>query len=419
MTTTDATLVNSPPARPPVVRAVNLAGRALAALGVHRPALSLDALRTAAVRKAGHDDFGSDSYLPGLEALLHSLHYEARLNQLGRIVVAGQIVDALANRLTVVAWEKANPDLAAAPVPAPVVILGLGRTGTTILHETMAAAPGSRAPLQWEITDYRLAHSVTDSRTDKRVAKIDADIARTDKLVPGFSAIHFYDAHTPSECIGLTALDLCSEQFAALAWAPSYRRYLLAGDHHSVYEWHLRGLRYLQAGTPGVQWILKAPTHAAYLRELFGVYPDAKVINPHREPTEVIASLCSLYATLRRGFSDDVAVTEQAAADAAYAADIVGRAVAFRRDRPEVDDQICDVAFTRFLSDPAATLDQIHAELGLGFGADKRAAMLAYLRNRPREKYGRHRYALDDFGLDTDEVSALLEEYTRRFAGYF
>lgn len=419
MTATDATPVNSAPARPPVVRAVNLAGRALAALGVHRPALSVDALRTAAIRKAGQDDFGSDSYLPGLEALLYSLHHEARLNQFGRIVVAGQIVDALANRLTVVAWEKTDPDSAAAPVRAPVVILGLGRTGTTILHETLAAAPGSRAPLQWEITDYRLAHSVTDSRTDKRVAKIDADIARTDKLVPGFSAIHFYDAHTPSECIGLTALDLCSEQFAALAWAPTYRTFLLSGDHGSVYEWHLRGLRYLQARTPGVQWILKAPTHAAYLPELFGVYPDAKVINPHREPTEVIASLCSLYATLRRGFSDDVAVAEQAAADTAYAADIVGRAVEFRRHHPEFDDQICDVAFSRFISDPAATLADIHARLGLEFSADKRAAMLAYLRNRPREKYGRHRYSLDDFGLDAEDVSALLGEYTRRFGDYF
>ena len=169
---------HTPPSRPTGARILNTMGRGLSVLGIETPRLTGEAITKAAVRTSGFSDFGSDSYLAAMEPLLFSLEHEANLNQLGRIVLHGQIVSALASRLAVVAWEKANPDLAQAPVKAPLIIVGMPRTGTTILYETLAAAPHLRAPLTWECRDYALAHQITDPHNDPRIEKLGKAMSR-------------------------------------------------------------------------------------------------------------------------------------------------------------------------------------------------------------------------------------------------
>jgi LPS sulfotransferase NodH len=383
------------------------------------PTFTVEAICEAGQGMSGHSDFGSQSYLAPLEALCHAAESEAGLTDLGRMVLFGQIAAALANRLTVVAWEKAHPDAASAPLRAPLVILGLGRTGTTILQETLAAAPGWRTPLTWEITNMSLAHDVADPYSDPRVEQIDENIAQMNAMTPGFEAIHFYDAHTPSECVALTALDLMSEQFSGLAWMPSYRAFMMSQDHRSACDWHRRALRYLQATTPEVRWVLKAPNHSAYLGAFLDTYPDAMVVNPHRHPAEVVASLCSLYATLRKGWAEHGDVEKQALGDATYAAEIIQRAVDYRREHPDFDATVLDLAFTDFMADPDGTLASIFEHFGLELDDGARDAMRRYLDNRPREKYGKHQYTLGEFGLTPDQIARMFAGYIERFGQFF
>lgn len=378
----------------------------------------LASLRTTAELKAGCDDYGSDSYMAALEPLLYSLEHEAELNALGRQEMRSRIVAALANRLTVVAWEKTRPDLAAAPIEAPLVILGLGRTGSSILHETLAAAPDMRTPLIWQVRDFALVQQVKDSRTDHRIQAIDADIARKNEIVQGYAAIHHEDAHIPMECVALTILDMVSIQFGTVAWAPTYRRFLTSTDARSAYDWHKRALRYLQANVPGGRWVLKAPMHSLYIAALLGAYPDALIVQTHRDPTDVIGSLCSLYETLRRPWSTRTDVSGQAAADVAYTAQGVQRAVRYRRDHPDLDARVHDLAFKDFMADPASALASLHARLGLELSDEARAAMLGYLHDRPREKYGKHSYSLDQFGLDQDDLAPPFGDYVERYRDY-
>jgi hypothetical protein len=380
--------------------------------------LDLKALRTAAEAKAGYDDYGSDSYMAALEPLLFSLEHEAELNALGRQEMWNRIVAALANRLTVVAWEKAHPALAAAPIDAPLVILGLGRTGSSILHETLAAAPGMRTPLIWQVRDFALVQQVKDSRCDERVQAIEAEISRKNEIVQGYAAIHHEDAHIPMECVALTILDLVSIQFGTVAWTPTYRRFLTSTDARSAYDWHRRALRYLQADVPGARWVLKAPMHSLYIDALLETYPDALLVQTHREPTEVIGSLCSLYETLRRPWSHRTDVAGQAAADVAYTAEGVRRASRYRRARPDIDARVHDLAFKAFMADPANALARLHARLGLELSDEARAAMLAYLNNRPREKYGKHSYSLGQFGLGQSDLAPLFDDYVERYRDY-
>jgi hypothetical protein len=381
-------------------------------------AFTADAVRRAAEAKAGCDDYGCDSYMAGLEPLLWSLEHEAGFNALGRKEFHGRITAALANRLTVVAWEKANLELAAAPIAAPIVILGLGRTGSSILHETLAAAPGMRTPLIWQVRDFALVQHVRDSLADPRVQEIEAAITRKNEIVQGYAAIHHEDAHIPMECVALTILDLVSSQFATVAWAPTYRRFLTTTDARSAYRWHKRSLRYLQANTPGGRWVLKAPMHSLYIDAMIEAYPDALLVQTHRDPAEVIGSMCSLCETLRRPWSDRSDLSGDAAADTAFTAEGVRRAVRYRKDHPDVDARICDVAFRDFMGDPAGTLGRIYGKLGLDFTDAALDAMTGYLNNRPREKYGRHSYSLEQFGMTARDIAPLFAEYVDQYRDY-
>jgi len=369
------------------------------------------ALREDAVRKAGADDFSSDSYMAALEPLLHSIEHEMRLNERGRSEIRERIVDALANRLTVVAWEKANPEQATAPIEAPIIILGLPRTGSSILHETLAAAPGMRTPLIWEVRDYSLVHEVTDASSDPRMEAIEAAIARKNAAAPDYAAMHYENPHIPMECVALTMIDLVSTQYSTIAWAPTYRRFLLSHDARETYAWHRRALRFLQVRTPGKRWVLKAPMHSLFIAALIETYPDAILLQTHREPIKVVGSFCSLCATLRRAWSDDVRPEEQAPQDAAYAAELVRRAVQFRRNHPQEQARFHDVAFKRFMAEQEATLSEIFVHCGMPFTDAARDAMLDYLEARPRNKHGTHSYTLEQFGLSPEKLEPLFRDY--------
>lgn len=403
--------------RPPMARCVNTLGRGLDAIGVKTAKLTVRSVTAAAERKARLSDYGGDSYLAALEPLLWGLKHEARLNQLGRMVLRGMIVSALASRLAVVAWEKANPEAAKADIKAPLIVFGMPRTGTTILYEVLAADPRLRAPLTWECRDYKLAHDITSPHSDPRITKLGKNMERMDRLMPGFSAIHYFDPFIPTECVGLTILDLCSEQFPALAWLPTYRnQFLLKTDFKSAYGWHKRALRYFQATTPDTQWVLKTPLHSAYLGQLLTTYPDACLVHTHRDPMQVIASVSSLCYTGRSGWSDVVDKRQYADHDAGYIAEITRRATLFREDNPQHEARFIDIAFKNFMSDPMAQIDRIHTHFERPLPVSSRTAMSDYLENRPRNKYGVHRYTLDEFGLSRLQHEPLFSDYRRYFA---
>ncbi|MEO1406605.1 MAG: sulfotransferase, partial [Pseudomonadota bacterium] len=350
------------PKRPPVVRAINAMGGVMTKARLGLPRFTPDSIRRSAEKISGYSDYGSNSYAPGLAILCHALEHEADLNQMGRIVLHRQLSNALAGRLTVVAWEKAFPKQAEARIKTPLFVIGLPRTGTTILYETLAADPALRAPLTWECRDFALAHAAAaDPEGDPRVKKLGRQMEQIDRLMPGFTAIHKFGPFIPTECIGLMLLDMASEQFGSLAWLPSYRDFLLNNDFSSVYEWHKRGLRYLQATQPNKTWMLKSPLHTGYLDALLKTYPDARLIQTHRDPMRVIASVANLYRVSRGGWSDaEYDLPERAKSDAAYYAEFVRRATQFRKDHPEHADRFIDIAFERFMSDPMKVIEDIH-----------------------------------------------------------
>ncbi len=407
------------PARPPVVRAINGIAKTLSGVGLQGPKFTPEAISKAAEKIAGYNDYGDDSYRIGLEKLCWSLENEAELNQMGRLVMHRQVSNALAGRLSVVAWEKANPAAAEAPIVAPMMVIGLPRTGTSILYETLAADPAKRAPLTWECRDYALAHTVSHPpEEDPRLIKLGKQMLQVDRLMPGFTAIHHFGPFIPTECIGLTLLDMASEQFSALTWMPTYRDFLLKNDFSTAYDWHRRGLRYLQSTQPGKSWILKTPMHTGYLDTLVKIYPDARFIHNHRNPMQVISSVANLYRVSRSGWTDTPNSPERARSDAHYYLEFIRRALAFRANDTEENSRFVDIAFKEFISDPMKVIERIHTHFERPLTDEGYKAMSDYIKNRPREKFGKHKYSPEQFGFTEEEYEPLFRDYVTKFADY-
>ena len=381
------------------------------------PTFDADALVGTAVAATGHDDFGEDGWQEGLGRLLDDLDGPARLNDLGRTIVEAELVAYLSRRLDILAWRADHPEVAAGEVVRPVVIVGQPRTGTTILYDLLAQDPANRAPLTWEVDAPVPPPETATYTTDPRIAEADAVAAMPDLLIPGFTDFHPLGATLAQECVRITGADFRSMIFPTQYDVPAYDRWLLhEADMAPAYRWHRVFLQHLQSRHGGERWLLKSPCHLWTLGELLAEYPDALVVQTHRDPVRVVSSVSALAALLRSMASDhhDVAV-----AAAQYADDIavgLDRSVAARVDGTLPPDQVVDVQFAEFLADPFTTIGTVYDALGLELTAGAEAAMREFLAAHPGDGGGAgSRYTFADTGLDAEELRERCRPYQEFF----
>jgi hypothetical protein len=368
-----------------------------------------------AVARTGEEDFGEPSWQEGLDILLDGFRDEARLNDLGVEIAAGGIVDYLATRLAINAWRRDHPEVAGGTVERPIVIVGQPRTGTTILFDLLAQDPALRAPLTWEVDMPVPPPETATYDSDPRIAEVQATLDMADALIPGFSSFHAMGARLAQECVRITAGDFRSMIFPIQYRVPTYNRWLLhEADLASAYRWHRRYLQHLQSRHPVEQWLLKSPAHLWHLDALAAEYPDAFLIQTHRDPLKVIASVSALAAHLRAMASDETSVSE-AAQD--YAEDIflgLDRGMEARDRHTFPPAQIVDVQFAAFMDDPFSTIRQIYAALGRELTEVAETRMRAFLAGNPGDGGG-GRYTFADTGLDAGVLRERSRAYQERF----
>jgi hypothetical protein len=241
--------------------------------------------------------------------------------------------------------------------------------------------------------------------------------AMPDLIIPGFTDFHPLGATLAQECVRMTGSDFRSMMFPLQYDIPAYDRWLLhEADMAPTYRWHRIFLQHLQSRHAGDRWLLKSPCHLWSLGALLDEYPDALVIQTHRDPVTVISSVSALAALLRSMASDDASVAH--AADE-YAEDILvglDRSVTARVDGTLPADQVVDVQFGEFMADPFTTIGTVYDALGLEFTADAESRMRAFLDTHPGDGGGAgSRYTFADTGLDADE----LRERSRTYQEYF
>jgi hypothetical protein len=408
-----------PPERKPWVEKLVAYGRGLGDGGRSIVSLRADDLLQAATDATGLSDFGDDWFREPLDRLCTALDEEAELHLPGRLRARAELQVILQNRLRLIDLWTQEPGIHAEVVRAPIVVTGLGRSGTTLLHELLACDPANRPALLWE-----LIHTVPGAAAPPGADGDDVDwvaithdeITLMDEMVPAFTAMHENGGGLPTECIFAFAHQFSSDVFTGIYNVPSYTIWKSGVDQTPAYDWHRRMLQTLQWARPTDRWVVKAPSHLSHLELLFDTYPDVRVVMTHRDPLRVVGSLADTMATLHWMHSDRVA-HQDLVEFLCMGVELQMNGVTKQRDAGHLpSDQISDVLYRDLVADPIGTVGGLYERWGLNLSEAAQANLETYVAARHEHRGGgEHRYRFEDTGLDLAEHRGLVAAYQQRF----
>jgi hypothetical protein len=399
--------------RSPLLRALNWAGAGLAGLGLEVPALASERIVRAAQRAAGSRDLGGDSFREPLERYLASARGEAELNLFGRLALQGMLVTALRNRSELAAYAREHPEIRSERITAPWVIVGLPRTGTSLLSILLGLDPNARALTHWEAAKLIPPPTLATAAEDPRIAANAKQVAQLLKLNPAVGAMHPFGATIAQECVALFMLDIRTLGVETQAFVPSYGRWLQRCDMTPAYAQHQLALQALQAAQPTERWVLKTPNHLWCLATLLATYPDARILWTHRDPGPVVTSLASLVNAMQRIFTkrrDPIPVARDWLGKARFAIES-GMAWDERANRGWCHH----VRFPDLMRDPIGVVRAIYAQHGEEPTPLHVRRMEVWVRERGRHSEGRHVYDPADFGWSYDGLAEVFRAYRERY----
>lgn len=355
------------------------------------------------------EDFGDPEPTEPLAHLWWAMETEANLHPLGRLIQQQRIYGLMRNRLRAQTIFKNHPDVLTRPIKAPVVITGLQRTGTTLLHRLLAADPRMRSLRSWEaMAPAPLTPPWVGKRDPRKKDALRAQKALK-HMAPDFFAVHPIDAVGVEEDVLLLDTSVYSTVPEATMRVPSFSEWLETRDQRPAYDTLKKMLQLLDWQESRERWLLKTPHHLEWLDVLFDVFPDAKIIHTHRDPVTTLGSFCSMVAHGYGICSDDVRPHEIGAHWLAKTGRMVDRALHTRKARN--GEGFHDVFYGDLMNDPIGEIEKIYGFLGMNFDDRTKALIGAARAKHPQHKHGKHVYDLSDFGLTETNVAD-------RFAGY-
>ncbi len=362
-------------------------------------------IRDAAMRTTGLSDFGGDEHEEGLRLLVDDLAGPAALTPLGSAMQRAQVKSALVGRLVAQAGFAAHPSYADVPVERPLLVTGLPRTGTTALHRLLTADPAHQGLELW-LTEFPQPRPPRESWPDDPVfAGLQAAYAEHHVANPEFMGIHYTDAGSVEECWRVLRQSGKSIGFESLAYVPTYSAWLAKQDWTDAYARHKANLQLVGFNDRDKRWVLKNPSHLVALDAIMAVYPDALVVQTHRDPRVAVASACSLSAEATRGWSTVFEGSVIGRTQLDLLSDAVGRFSAARAGYDPA--QFVDVEYDAFVADPVGTVRGIYEAFGLAWTADVEERVRALdTESRQGGRRPSHRYDLADYGLREADVLA-------------
>jgi len=403
---------------PAWLRRLNDVGRSFMAsggAGAMGVPLDVPSLLAEAQANTGLSDFGrDDGWREGLDVLARSLDRESKLTLMGRVLARADVVNALEARLQVEDTYRRHPEIDDEQIAAPLFIVGLPRSGTSILHELLAQDPAHRVPLSWEARYPCPPPEEATYDSDPRIAMCESYATFWNELVPEYRTMHEMGARIPCECIWLTMPTFVCEEWIGRQQCPSYTTWYTQADLRPAYAYHRKLLKLLQFRFKRERWMLKAPSHMAALDVLLAEYPDARIWMTHRDPLKSMGSTASILSALSWMRSDDADI-------ATIKAGFGGEGMAWRLDvamraRESADPaRFFDVRYQDMLSDPFGTIARGYAHFGIDYTQEADRRMRAYLAAKPQAKHGAHAYSFRDLGLDLAAERARFAAYQERF----
>ena len=378
--------------------------------------LSVPALLEEAESRSGLSDWGDLAFTSTLGLLLDSCRETAELNATGWQVLHKAVVRHLRNRLYLQAHLAA--DAGGSPrdaLAAPLIVTGLPRTGTTLLHNLLALDPAHRVLRFWEALHPVPPDPAGGTSEEALVAMAEAWLERLYALTPRFRAIHGASARGPEECDALLQNSFASQHFDDMFRAEAYSDWLNTAslvDEYAYYALQLRALT--RPEDAGRRWVLKSPSHLGYLATVRATFPDAVIAHCHRDPCQAVGSYASLVLAVRSPNSDRVSLADVGRHALRRSALAMGRALEAREAAGNGD--FVDVSYSELVADPLGTVRGLYGRLGQALDDGPAAAMAGWVADNPQHKHGRHDYTLEQFGLSPAEVADRFAAYRSRFS---
>lgn len=374
--------------------------------------LNPDEVIDAARLATGLDDFDGASFREGLEVICRDISRDTDRPEDVRARNRGDMIRFLSDRLKVIHAWKERPEIGQQEVKSPVFVLGIPRTGTTLLHNLLSADPGRRSLLTWEITHVVPPPTTETLYTDPRALAMIQALEEKRAKDPSLGKYYRLSPIYPHEDVFILAHDFKTTMWEAYGKVPEYRDWIYQADVTSAYAHLKKFLQLHQFNAPGT-WVLKAPSHILNLRTLLRVFPDARLVWPHRDPLAAVGSFCSLTRhanTVHAGRADLQWIGEncswQAAEHASRAMDFLDE---FGKDR------IIHVHYADMIRDPIGTVRQVYQALGDDFTPAAEAGIGAWVADNPQGKFGKHEYKLAEFGLSQTTLEPMFDRYLNRY----
>ena len=368
--------------------------------------LDAGAMIARAKRRTGLTDFGDEWFLEPLAVLVDSINAEARLTPIGQWIQKARLEGALAGRLRVEELLRQHPEIQDIDPGKVMVIAGLQRTGTTTLHRLIGADPRARVLLAWEALDPLPSPPRVRIRRARMAERVMAYMA------PEFFAVHPVEHDAPEEDVLL--LDLCfmSQSPEAMMHVPGYASWLEGQDHTKAYAYLRTLFKVLHWQRSGEFWVLKSPHHAEHLDVILKLFPEAIVVQTHRDPQAIIPSFCSMVAHGRGMLSDSVNTRGIAAHWTRKMRRMMELSIEVRESVPS---RFVDLSYYDLLNDPITELRRIYRRADIVF--DDAVAQTAEnaARENTQHRYGKHVYRVEDFGLTGESVEQCFSFYRRQY----
>ncbi len=375
--------------------------------------LDADVLHAKATADTGLDDFGADDYRERLDVYLAALKEIAGMQPAGIVNFHAQLLQLLKNRLLLTDLLKRHPEIHDIELAPPIVIAGLPRTGTTHLHNLLAAAPTFRTMPYWESNEPFPLAAEAGIDPDPRRIRMDAAVEFTNMVMPYFPLMHEMTTDHVHEEIQLLANDFSTMLFETLGHVPRWRDYYLAHDQTPHYEYLKTQLKAMQFLRGGRRWLLKSPQHLEQLPVLNRVFPGVVVVFTHRDPVPVTLSMLAMITYTARMYCHPVPVSDIAAT---WLDRLELMLNALVRDRGAVPpERSLDIRFDDFMADEIGVAAEIYDLAGEELAADARDALVAYLAGHERGRLGRIATSAEMFGLDDADIRHRFAPYVKRF----
>jgi hypothetical protein len=385
-------------------------------LGLPAPPITAERMIEKAQRRTGLDDLGPGDITEPFSVLGESLEKEANLSSFGHLMLRAMLLRSLERRLRAVDFLKRNPEVREQKIDSPLFIVGFPRTGTTLLLNLLAQDPRARPLLGWEAYHTTPPPGLRPGRKDPRPKRHRKSLRGIDRVLPEIQTVHPITADGPEECLPLLLRSFATWAWCLYAHLPSYESWVWEQPldvHEETYRFHKLQLQILLSQRGGERWLLKSPAHLNGLQALVNVYPDACVIQTHRDLSEVLPSGCSLFGVLQSLFTKSLDPKALGRRGLEMGVRTLDRLVETRSGVPV--GRILDVRYADLVADPIAAVERVYDYFGLELADEVRAGMERWMVEHPRHKHGVHRYTLEQFGLSKEEVERAAAPYHDRF----